>query len=293
MIFVINNMPNINTRNVPDDLYYRVRKAAAMGGNRIPKGALERFVIRALRRAVENPEPGFGMPKLKLCAACVKANKARAVAQTKLVPQDHFQVDPVIIEPKVPAGGAGIFKHLIKPSVPRGTMAGVEVSPGVWVCSDAEAATLPQDGLSVLLASKEPWHREMCGYKGLGAPDGAEKWAVRRGNRMALNLINGRELPHMIPQEAVEAGLAFISERVEAGQKVLIQSHHGKSRGPSLALLWMVREGKIGGIEEFRKLYPGFEPSVCWQAYLDEALRENSVIRQVNCAIKSEGGMIQ
>jgi hypothetical protein len=56
------DVSNINTRNIPDDLYHRVRAAAAMGGSRIPKGALERFVIRALRRAVEDPQPGAGLP---------------------------------------------------------------------------------------------------------------------------------------------------------------------------------------------------------------------------------------
>ena len=55
-------MAQINARNIPDDLYNRVRLAAANGGDRMPNGALERFIIRALRRAIEDPMPGAGSP---------------------------------------------------------------------------------------------------------------------------------------------------------------------------------------------------------------------------------------
>jgi hypothetical protein len=107
-------MGNINIRNVPGELYYRVRSAAAMGGQRIPKGGLQRFVIRALRRAVEDPQPGAGLPKLKLCTQCVKANLARAVPQSKVAPAHNFQVHPVILEPKPVIGAAsGLFKDLL------------------------------------------------------------------------------------------------------------------------------------------------------------------------------------
>lgn len=41
-------MAQINARNIPDDLYHRVRLAAANGSSHMAKGALERFVIRAL-----------------------------------------------------------------------------------------------------------------------------------------------------------------------------------------------------------------------------------------------------
>jgi hypothetical protein len=108
-------MGNINIRNVPGELYYRVRSAAAMGGQRIPKGGLQHFVIRALWRAVEDPQPGAGLPRLKLCAQCVKANQARVVPQSKVAPAHNFQVAPVILEPKPPVGAAkGLFKHLLK-----------------------------------------------------------------------------------------------------------------------------------------------------------------------------------
>jgi hypothetical protein len=100
---------------VPDDLHYRVRSAAAMGGARVPHGAMERFVIRALRSAVDNPQPGMGMPKLKLCAGCVRANEARAVPQSKIAPRKRNDVDPVVLEPKPPVGAAkGLFKDLLE-----------------------------------------------------------------------------------------------------------------------------------------------------------------------------------
>lgn len=108
-------MATINTRNVPDDLYHRVRLAAACGAPRIPKGAMERFVIRALRRAVDDPRPGFGLPKLKLCARCVAVNQeiASAPKSTVAALSQHETGFGVDIETTAPNMKMGPFAHLL------------------------------------------------------------------------------------------------------------------------------------------------------------------------------------
>jgi hypothetical protein len=114
-------MANINTRHIPDELYYRVRMAAAMGGNRIPKGALERFVIRALRRAVEDPQPGAGLPRLKLCAGCFARNQtAFAVPPSNNVPPTQYETAREIrVATADCASKPGLFAHLLGKAADR------------------------------------------------------------------------------------------------------------------------------------------------------------------------------
>ena len=110
-------MAQINARNVPDDLYKRVRVAAAKGDQRIAKGALQRFVIRALRRAVENPQPGAGLPKLKLCARCVAVN-LEAVKQKKNTIVSHSADTGSISTDSTLGPSANLFADLLAEIAP-------------------------------------------------------------------------------------------------------------------------------------------------------------------------------
>jgi hypothetical protein len=92
---------------------------------------------------------------------------------------------------------------------------------------------------------------------------------------MALNLIDVRQLGpgghHYVPDEVIEAGLKFISERMAAGDQVIVHCNQGKSRAPSLGLLWMLREGLISEdapLPSFAQLYEKFLPSAGMKEYL-------------------------
>jgi hypothetical protein len=110
-------MPNINMK-MPDDLYAKVRLAAACGGDRIPKGAMKRFVIQPLRRAVENPLSGAGLRKLKLCAHCFEINRKLATSpKGKTPPLNGSQTRWTVIEGTNEAASMrnkGIFSHLLE-----------------------------------------------------------------------------------------------------------------------------------------------------------------------------------
>ena len=313
-------MANINTRNVPDDLYHRVRAAAACGAERLPRGSLERFVIRALRRAVEDPQPGAGLPRLKLCAECFARNAAAASApRSKVAPKDNYAVNHTAVDANPKAAPVELFSHLLDCGAVAGLLGidskdigqspilsgenpitaaglgadgarppaavplvetegvGVEVHPGLWVGGDGDFVTLPreEDRWSVLSAAKDPWHRQMVGYVTKSAPEGPERLVARRGNHMALNLIDVRELGpgghHYIPDEVIEAAMGFISERLKAGDRVLVHCNRGQSRAPSLALLWMWREGFLSRecpVPMFAQIYEKFLPSAGLKEYL-------------------------
>lgn len=78
------------------------------------KGALERFVIRALRRAVEDPMPGAGLPKLKLCARCVATNlKEMNRRKNTTVPRSAYTTTSISVEP-TPKPDPDLFAELLK-----------------------------------------------------------------------------------------------------------------------------------------------------------------------------------
>lgn len=324
-------MAQINLRNIPDDLYARVRLAAANGGAKIPKGGLDRFVLKALRRAVEDPQPGAGLPKLKLCAKCVSANLA-LVNQPKptVVPPGKYDAAPVAIDttPKAKvdlfanvdlgedaAAGmladtgaqkftppskiytpvkilAPLSPHQVQPDVTIAVIGeyadrlrmgnpelilmdcgATEVTLGLWVGSDHARQKLEEPithtdrkRIALLAAAKDPWHRQMLGYKTKSAPEGEERLVARRGMEMALNLIDVRELgpggEHYVPEAVVTAACAFIKENIDAGNLVLVHAHDGRSAAPGIALVYMMRQDLISRdapIPAFEQIYPVLE----------------------------------
>jgi len=108
-------------------------------------------------------------------------------------------------------------------------------------------------------------HRDVLGYTGRAAPKDKDYFFVRpTENHMALNLVDADE-PHYIRDEVINPALAFIQERMDAGDKVLVACNRGKSRSPSIVLLYLrsIRElpmGSHNGIALFKKLYPKYDP---------------------------------
>lgn len=116
-----------------------------------------------------------------------------------------------------------------------------QLSTGLYVGNGDDLVDWPDDeGFAALHCAKDPWHRQMVGYDTRSAPEGPERLVARRGNRMALNMVDAPSA-EFFDEEMVQAGLDFISERIVAGDRVLVHCNMGVSRSPSMALLWMHR----------------------------------------------------
>lgn len=154
----------------------------------------------------------------------------------------------------------------------------VEIYPNVFVGNDDDFYNLkkehipgreidqPVDDWFVLHAAKEPHHRQFLGYVGRGAPkDSPEYLFARRGNRMALNMVDAKS-PVFFSKEMIEAGLNFLEEGYKAGKKLLIHCNVGESRGPSMAMLFVFKriiqgEDTFDEAEiEMKRVYPAYNP---------------------------------
>lgn len=109
-------------------------------------------------------------------------------------------------------------------------------------------------------------HQQTLGYHSMGAPKGPDYLAVRRGNLMALNFIDAHD-PNLIPKAMIDKGLAFIGERLAAGDKVLVACNAGHSRGPTTAMLYLRSIGElpyhfITSENIYRTLYKNYDPGI-------------------------------
>ena len=153
----------------------------------------------------------------------------------------------------------------------------VEIFPRLFIGSevDYEGVVKHQDGWGVVHACKEPYHRQLLGYKGRGAPkDHPEYLVAERGNRLFLNLVDTHD-PTYIPQEIIDAGLQFIDKALKSGIKVLIHCNLGESRSPALGLLYLAvytdtlpRESLLEAEKVFRQIYPAYNPKEGMRGFL-------------------------
>ena len=118
------------------------------------------------------------------------------------------------------------------------------------------------------------------GYKGRGAPKDSDEYLIaERGNELCLNLIDAED-PKYIPAVIMVTAVEEIQYHVDEGRKIFVHCNEGKSRAPGIVFLYLVLENMIGistyeqAIEEFKKVYPLFEPAKGMYEYLKEAYAE-------------------
>lgn len=117
----------------------------------------------------------------------------------------------------------------------------IEVHENLFIGNekDFENNVKQKDGWAVVQACKEPYHREAIGYSGRSvSPEHEEYLVARRGDRLILNMVDV-ENPNFFDEGMIEEALDFVGQQLDKGNKVLIHCNQGKSRSPSLGLLFL------------------------------------------------------
>lgn len=167
----------------------------------------------------------------------------------------------------------------------------IEIYPNLFVGSAADLIHADNGvggvnaGWFVISAARDPWHRELLGYTGRGAPkDHPEYLIAERDRRLILNLVDAPD-PAYIRNEIVTAAMDRIDAEFEVGNNVLLHCNQGNSRAPTLALLWLRFHCKTtspflrlmsydDAAKAFRDLYPTFEPGNGMEGYARAAWEE-------------------
>jgi len=153
-----------------------------------------------------------------------------------------------------------------------------EIIDRLYVGDEEAVPDAERRGFSILAACKDgspDCHRAVLGYTELGAPKNENYYFYRSNKKhMALNLIDVDD-PAFIPAKAVDAGLKFLKERYDAGDKVLSHCIAGHTRGPGMMLAFLRTIGEmpdsfIAAEKKFRTLYPPYDPGIGFRSHLRE-----------------------
>lgn len=144
----------------------------------------------------------------------------------------------------------------------------MEVIDRVYCGGDAEYERVKGNaGWSFLRCCKEGsgGHRQMLGYTTLGAPKGLHYLWARKGDLMALNILDIDDSDLKVPDEAIDKGLAFADERYRAGDKILFACNKGQTRGPLMCMAFLRTIGELPqefsrAEKIFKTLYPAYDP---------------------------------
>lgn len=155
----------------------------------------------------------------------------------------------------------------------------IEVHENLFIGNekDFENDVKQKDGWAVVQACKEPYHREAIGYSGRSvSPEHEEYLVARRGNRLILNMVDV-ENPNFFDEEMIEEALDFVDQQLDKGNKVLIHCNQGKSRSPSLGLLFLATRTDVlpdkafsQAEEKFKGIYPYYDPKSGIRGHLQE-----------------------
>lgn len=145
-----------------------------------------------------------------------------------------------------------------------------EIFDRVYVGGDADyAKAVLKDGWSVLRCCKygQGGHQQILGYRTTAAPKGPHYLWAKQGDRLlALNMLDLDD-PNFIDPKMIGTGLKFIKDRLEAGDKVLIACNQGRSRGPSMGMMFLRMIGELPydyfhSDRIYKTLYPNFTPGI-------------------------------
>lgn len=153
-----------------------------------------------------------------------------------------------------------------------------EIIEGLFVGSQAdyEIGKFDEDEWSILLAAKEPWHRQAVGYTGRAcAKDHPEYLKAIRDNKLIFNLVDAPK-SIFFDKNLIDDGIYFVRDELHKGKKVGVFCNQGESRSASIALIYLIiyRYIDVETLEEaeaeFMKLYPKYNPGTGMRGFVEE-----------------------
>jgi len=127
---------------------------------------------------------------------------------------------------------------------------------------------------AVIHASKHPCHQRALRYKGNLKSTHPHYLIYEKGNHLFLNIVDmTKPLKHKFMMPIIIAVYAFIDKNIKK-RNILIHCNLGKSRSPTLALLYLARKRIISfksyeeAKEEFNNIFPRFRPQKGIDTYL-------------------------
>lgn len=145
----------------------------------------------------------------------------------------------------------------------------VEVYKNLFIGKQEDYETNPLyfNSWGVVHACKEPYHRNLLGYTGRGAPkeDPRYLFGYDLYGHLVLNMVDC-DRPEFFADTMIDEAIRYVLECLKQGKKVLIHCNQGESRAPSIALMILRKINAIDSdfnkaIEKFRSIYSLYKPA--------------------------------
>lgn len=148
-----------------------------------------------------------------------------------------------------------------------------EVHERLHVGNDTDCRT-GDENWAVVHACKHTCHQDAVGYTGSLSSSHPDYFFLKRDEDLYLNMIDPPDRP-LFADEVFEAFFSFAVPRWEDGDRLLIHCNQGRSRSPSLAMLFLSAHAGVLPTEsfararaEFKDRYPRYRPAGGIETYL-------------------------
>lgn len=155
----------------------------------------------------------------------------------------------------------------------------IQIYNNLYIGNDLDFQSIKDDkDFYVIHACKEPYHRQLLGYKGKSCDvNHPEYLYAERDNRLYLNMVDALDKKYIRKELFIKAN-ETINNELKKDKKVLVHCNQGQSRAPGIGLYYLYSIGYFDNLsyEEIKKyytdnVYPNFSPN----KGIDDWLREN------------------
>jgi predicted protein tyrosine phosphatase len=142
-----------------------------------------------------------------------------------------------------------------------------EVVQGLYIGAK-NACQGRQSEFATVHACKHPCHKNAVGFSGR-SPDKSNPHYLykREESDLFLNMVDADE-PKFFGDELFEQAMGFMAEQWEIGSDILVHCSKGRSRAPSIGLLFLASQrGEIStdsfedARRDFEEMYPAYAPN--------------------------------
>lgn len=145
-----------------------------------------------------------------------------------------------------------------------------EIYPDIFIGNELDYYSIQAErNWAILHCCKNPFHCQFVGYRG-NLPSTHPDYALkRRGNEMALNLVDMDRFSESylgFNRNMFATAFSFLDEYRIQGYKILIHCNQGESRGPTMGLLYIARLGAFHyagfdeSVQKLKAMYPIYMP---------------------------------
>lgn len=142
----------------------------------------------------------------------------------------------------------------------------IEVYDNIFIGTDKHCTYQQVEDLAIIHACKHPCHVHIVGYEGNLSKNHPNYLIAKSDRHLVLNMVDmEREFHPTFTHPIMKASMTFIEKHIN-DRRILIHCNQGQSRSPSIALIYLAREGVIdnstiqNAAQEFKQLYPPYKP---------------------------------